>query len=321
MKKKFYDYQTDGVTQGLLTTWMSCRMKAKYFLEGWSSGKTSSALTYGTIIHGILEIVYDLIRQKKLKSPPDIKLIKSLTKKVEAQWLKENPGVAKYVLEDLDMCLLIAEATLPAYFKYHWKEDFKELKWKQLEQQFAIPYTLKDGRKIIIRGKKDGVYGDKTIKLFETKTKSQINLDDLTDSLWFELQINLYLWAIKKTYKQIPGGVNYNIIRKTSLNIKSGESKLVYAKRLADDINKRPDFYFIRLNISITKQEMEQFEKELEAMLTDFVDWCEGKSGTYKNTSQCHGKYGTCSSMGLCSKKDFGAYKKRKMVFRELEDL
>lgn len=320
-KKKFYNYETDGITQGLLGTWMSCRQKSKWFLEGYSAGKISGSLIYGTIIHGVLEIVYDSIMKKKLTSIPDSKQIKTLIKRIEESWLKENPGANKYALEDLEMGLLIAESTLPAYFKYWWKKDLKELKWKQLEQQFAIPYTTKDGRTTIIRGKKDGVFGDKTIKLFETKTKSQINADDLIETLWFELQVSLYLWAIKKTYKSVPAGVTYNIIRKTGLKIKQNESKVLFGKRISEEINKNPDYHFLRLNISVTKQDMDFFEQELESMIVDFMNWCDGKTGTYRNTSQCINKYGTCEYLGLCSKKDFGAFKKRKIVFRELEDL
>lgn len=321
MNNKFYDYVRDGVTQGLLSSFMTCRMKAKWFLDGWSSPKVSGALTYGTIIHGVLEQVYDLIRLKKLKELPDLKLIKKLVKDVELQWKKENPAANAEALDELDTCCLIAEATLPEYFKFWWKKDLKELEWRQLEQKFAIPYKTKDGRITIIRGKKDGVFGKKIIKLFETKTKSMVSVDDLIDTLWFELQVNLYLWAIKQTYKQVPEGVTYNIIRKTNIYMKKGESKLVYAKKVADDIKKRPKHYFIRLNVKITPQEMKEFEDNLEAMVVDFMNWCEGKSGTYRNTSACIGKYGRCSWLGLCSKKDFGAYKKRKTVFRELEDL
>lgn len=320
MKKQFYNYRTDGVTQGLLLTWMSCRQKAKWFLEGWSSKRISSSLTYGTIIHAVLEIVYDQVRLGKLKNIPNEKMIKSWTKQIEKKWLQENIGANKYALEELETCLLIAESTLPAYFKHWWKDDFTKIKWKQLEQQFDIPYKLKDGRTTIIRGKKDGVYGEKIIKLFETKTKSMINLDELMDTLWFEFQVKLYLWAIHKTYKKIPGGVTYNIIRRSGLRSHSGESKVLFAKRIAEDINSRPEHYFMRLNVVVTPKEMKEFEEELEKILTDFLNWVEGKTGTYKNTSQCLGKYGSCSWLGLCSKEDYSEYRKRKKVFNELED-
>lgn len=320
-EKKFYDYSRDGITQGCLTSWMTCRRKSFWFLQGWNADKISTPMTYGTIIHGVLERIYNLIIQKKLTAVPDTKLIKKLTHDVELMWLEENPGANKKAKEELDFCLLIAEATLPEYFKYWWKEDFKKLQWRKLEQEFKIPYTTKDGRKTFIRGKKDGVIGTDVIRLFETKTKSQINVGDMIDTLWFEMQVNLYLWAIKKTYNQVPVGVKYNVIRRTGIQQKVSESKLEYSKRVIDDIKKRPNHYFLRLDIKVTKQEMLAFEKELEDMIVEFMDWCDGKIKTYKNTSACIGKHGRCSFLPLCSKADFGQYKKRKTVFRELEDL
>jgi len=320
-KKKFYDYKRDGVTQSLLITWMTCRMRAKWFLEGWSSGKVRVALTFGTIVHGVLEHVYNLVRKKKITRIPNAKLISKIVKRVERQWLKENPGVDSRALEDLDMCCLIAEATLPEYFRFWWKKDSKEITWQRLEQKFSIPFVDKKGRKTLIRGKKDGVFGDDVLRLFETKTKSKINLSDLMDTLFFEFQVCLYLWAVKRTYKKTPKGVYYNIIRRSSLRKKKGESKLQFKNRIAEDVKKRPRFYFVRLKVAVTKKDMAVFESEFENIITEYIDWCEGKLGTYKNTSACSNKYGKCSSLGLCSKQDFSSYKKRKVVFRELEDM
>lgn len=319
--KKFYAYERDGITQSLLATWLSCRYKAKFYLEGWSPTKIKTPLTYGTIIHAVLEAVYNLIMSKKLKTMPDVKLIKKITKEVEIEWLKENPGVNSEVREDLDMCLLIAESTLPLYFKFWSVEDLKKIEWRQLEQQFKIPYTTKDGRKTFIRGKMDGVFGKLFISLFETKTKSLINVRDMIDTLWFDLQNNIYLWAIGKTYKKVPAGIKYNIIRKTGLHKKKEESKIEYAKRIIKDMEKRPSFYFLRLNIKVTQQEMKKFENELEGLVVSFMDWCEGKSPTYKTTNACLGRYGRCQFLDICNKGDYTSYKKRKTVFRELEDL
>lgn len=320
IEKKFYDPSRDGITQSLLISWMTCRYKAKWSLEGWSSTKISTPLTYGTIIHGVLERVYGLIKDKKLKIPPDKILIKKLTHQVEELWLEENPGAGSKAREELDFCLLVAEATLPEYFNFWKLEDFKKIQWRQLEQTFKIPYTAKDGRKTFLRGKKDGVIGSDVLRLFETKTKSQINTNDLLDTLGFEFQVHLYLWAIKRTYKKVPQGVKYNIIRRTGLQQKVNESKKEYAIRVIEDIKKRPSHYFMRLDIKITKQEMDNFEKELEEIIVDFLNWWEGKTGTYHNTSACIGKHGRCQWLPLCSKKDFGQFKKRKVVFKELEE-
>lgn len=318
----FYNYKRDGITQSLLQTYMTCRMKAKLSLEGWTSQSPSNAMTYGTIIHGVLERVYNLIRLKKLSTVPSALLIKKLVKEVEAQWYKDNPltSKGKYTIQMLEECCLIAEATLPEYFKFWFKDDFKKMNWLNLEQEFKIPIVLADGRKAFIRGKKDGVYGLKFIKLFETKCKSMVNTEDLIETLWFEFQVNIYLWAIWKTYKKIPKGVTYNIVRRTNIKQKVNESNPEYAERIAYDIKGRPEFYFIRLEISVTENEIREFEKELYRVVREFMDWQDGKIATYKSTSHCLDKYGACVFLPICSHKDYSNFTKRKTVFKELED-
>lgn len=318
---KFYDYQRDGITQSLLQQFMKCRQAAEWSLQGWNSTYISPSFTYGTIVHGILEKIYEGIMKKEVKSKPTSLVISKYSKGLEKQWHAENPRVGKAMIENLQLSLALAEQLLPHYFDYWWKEDFYKIKWRSLEHQFKIPYVTKDGRKTFIRGKRDGDSGEKYLKLFETKTKSQINVDDLILTLWFEFQVRMYLWAMKKEYKQIPVGVNYNIIRKTQIYKYKDESIIAYAKRAAQDVKKRPDWYFIRLEISITPKEIQDFEKELEFLIVDFMNWRDGKTGTYKNTAQCIDKYGTCSFLQLCSNQNFSIYTKRKSVFKELTDL
>lgn len=317
---KFYSPEKDGVTQSLLSSWRQCRFKAMHSLHGYTSKRTSMALTYGTITHAVLEDVYGLVMDKKLKSSPSSMFLKRIIKKTERRFKKENPGLDAMELQDLEESLAIAEATLPSYFKFWHKEDFKKYKWRSLEQQFAIPYKTKDGRKTVIRGKKDGVYGERFIRLFETKTKSMINIGALVDTLSFEFQCMLYMWAVKKTYKKIPVGITYNIIRRSALRRKVSEPLKQFMKRVEDDVEKRPDFYFIRLRSNVTRREMATFEEELEEIIVEFLDWCEGKAGHYKSTNECIGKYGRCSWIPMCSANDKARYKKRKTVFKELED-
>lgn len=317
---KFYSPEKHGVTQSLLSSWKACRFKAMYSLNGYSPKKTSMGLTYGTIIHGVVEEIYKMIMEKKLSKKPSKTLIEKLVLRVEKKFKKENPNLDKDALEYLEESLMIAEATLPYYFRYWWKKDFEQYEWRALEQTFAIPYKTKDGRKTIIRGKKDGVYGTEAIRLFETKTKSMVNVGTIIDTLNFEFQVMLYLWAVKKQYKKTPQGVTYNIIRRTSLKKKKTESLVSFSRRIKDDVQNRPSFYFIRIHATITRKKMKEFEAELEQIICDYLDWCEGKSGHYKSTGQCIDKYGRCRWLSVCSKGDLSYFTKRKIVFKELED-
>jgi hypothetical protein len=81
--------------------------------------------------------------------------VKAYVKRIEKQWVGENPQASKKALEYLEMSLLIAEATMPLYFQY-WSKDIKGMKWKSLEGEFKVPFKLKDGRETFLRGKRDG---------------------------------------------------------------------------------------------------------------------------------------------------------------------
>ena len=101
---------------------------------------------------------------------------------------------------------------------------------------------------------------------------------------------------------------------------KKSESLGQFSTRLSEDIAKRPDFYFMRFEIIKTKKEMDTWENELEGMVVDFMNWCEGKVPHYKNTGQCITKYGRCPMLSICSSGNYHLYKKRKSTFIELED-
>ena len=320
MNNKFYDYRIHGITQGLISKFMSCREETKLFLEGWVPKKvSSSALTFGSIVHGTLERIYNDVRTKKIRICPDLKIIQNELKIAETIYYKENPSSSE-TRQLVENSLLVAEATLLHYFKKYWKHDVSKIRWEQIEQTFSIPYVTKDGRKTFIRGRKDGVFKNPGLWLFETKTKSMINEGNLVDTLSFELQVNLYLWAIRKLYKAIPAGVLYNVIRRTCLERKKTESFPEFAKRISDDIFNRPEFYFMRYEIIVGKKEMDLWENELEGMVVDIMNWCEGKLPHYRNTGQCITKYGRCPMLSICSSQSFHLYTKRKVVFNELEN-
>jgi hypothetical protein len=324
-KEIFYDPKRDGVTFSLLSTFLDCREKARLYLNGWTPQSSSMALTFGSIVHKIDEWVRDDIRSGTLKEVPSTDHINSLISKVESVWHKDNPRHGPRELEHLELSLLLVEGVLPKYFKY-WYKDFSELKWELVEGMFKIPISLQDREenkyKTFIRGKIDGSFRLKKGGpwLFETKTKSRIDEEILSDILPYDMQANIYLSALKRLGKESPSGLLYNIIRRPSLRQRKSESIKSFADRVAEDVSLRPDWYFVRMEMSIDKEEIIRFEHELEDLITDFLMWWSGKSGHYKNTNHCQNKFGLCPFVGICLRNDKSGYFKRKTVFRELQE-
>ena len=314
---EFYNIEKDGITQGLLSTWRNCRQLAWIYLQGYSQKSGSLALTFGTIVHAILERVYGDL-QKGKKSLPSRPELLAYIKLVEKDWEKENPRATKEELEQKEQCLLLVESIMPLYFQFWHKDKF--LKWVGVEQEFNIPYQLKDGRKTRLRGKMDGVFKKNGIWLFETKAKSRIDEGALVDVLPLDFQNKFYLSALRKQHKLQPSGVKYNVVRRSQMEQRKDETAKKFSQRVAADITKRPDYYFLRFEISIDKQELDKFDQELEDQIKEFYDWWEEKIAHYSNPSQCETKYGRCWGLGICSGQGTNKYEKRKQVFRELED-
>lgn len=333
----FYDPERDGVTFSLLTAFKGCREKAKNVLEGWTSTRTSMAMTFGNFTHEFLRRTYEDVRMGKLKTMPSEEYIFDRLAELEQLWRREHPRADTEDLEHLELTLLILRAMMPLYFR-HWKNDIVAYKWEKLESEFKLPVTPsrfvnRHGRVMhpaasagltYRRGKMDGSYrvGAKNrVRLFETKTKSRIDDDTTGNILPFELQVNIYMGALSFLDKEHPTGALYNIIRRPGLRQKKAESLVQFAARIAEDVASRPDWYFIRLQMSVAKQEIEQSLIEQEGLMRDFLDWWYGRAPHYRNSDNCENKYGVCPFLKKCATGDTTGLYKRERVFMELEEM
>jgi hypothetical protein len=277
------------------------------------------ALTYGSIVHAALDMAYSDIRAGKLRTIPTEEQVKTYLKKVEKLWETENPKADVKALEQKETSLMLAEITLPPYFEF-WRKDLKEMQWQALEEEFKIPYASTHGN-TFLKGKIDGVFTTKGEKLWllETKTKSIIREDLMIDTLPIDHQNLFYLSATWEKGGKVPSGCLYNVIRRIGLEQKKTETLGQYKERCKEDIAKRPEFYFLRLEISVGKDEMLDYRKQLMEQVNEFLMWWKGELGTYRNTSQCETKYGACPYLGKCTG-CHNNYVKRDVVFRELEN-
>jgi hypothetical protein len=168
------------------------------------------------------------------------------------------------------------------------------------------------------------VYGGgekKRLRLFETKTRGRINDDTTSAVLPHEMQVNIYLGAILDMEGEYPSGVLYNIIRRPQLRLKKGEDLKQFSKRIADDVAARPDFYFIRLQMGMSKQEIDAAKQDLEGIMAEFLAWWNGDLPHYRNSDHCENKYGVCQFLKKCSNGDTTGLYRRGKVFMELEEM
>lgn len=323
--RREYDIVRDGITQGLLGRFHHCRQDSRWYLKGFQRmGEESLPLAFGNVAHEMFERIYVDIRTGKLTKPPSQKFINRHLDDIQKTWYQENPRASAKLTTVMASALGFTQAIVPVYFQ-KWKGDFNR-QWVGVEREFAIPYTLEDGRRTVLRGKKDAVFYqprktthlEKGYWLLETKTKSRVDEAFLQDWLPWDIQSNMYMWAIRKTEKKRPRGVLYNIVRRPQLRLKKGESPSQFAARCAGDVQERPDFYFYRIKCVVDRQDLYRFEAQLEDMVKEFYDWWEGLGPHYRNSNGCETKYGVCDWFEACAGR-MDMYLREGRLFRELD--
>ena len=269
---------SDGVSQSILSNFLSCRMKGKLYLDGWrQDSPRRDALDFGNLFHLKLEHHYS----------------KSKANTVQA-WRDKCKSEGPINVEDMEIIELQFETLWPFYQKAHAKADAK-LSWGgRLEEVFDVQWN---GHRL--RGKIDGIpMVGRKLWTFETKTKAQIDEDSMMLALEMDLQ-NMYYITALQTKGQRPVGVIYNIIRRPGLKYKLDDLP-DYQRRLTEAVQKEPDHYFKRYEITYTDKQLKTFQDELKDALAEYKLWTEGKLPTYKNTTACVGR-GQCQYLRLCS--------------------
>lgn len=304
MSEGVWDLYRDGITQGLVAGWLDCREKTYLaFRMGLGKPYVSAPLFYGSLVHGVLEKVY----------MGDSRSITRLVKET-AEEVQPRQGFANNFQDQI----AIAHVMLQEYFKF-WKKDDKKIKWLLTEQKFDVPYKMPSGAQTRLRGMIDGVFHlHGKLWLLETKTASRVNDTLLMDRLPFDIQVNYYLMVAEMLVERPLAGVLYNILRKPQLRQGAKEPDEVFQQRIYNDVAVRPDWYFLRYEIRITKKEQLKWRQEFEDVMKEFEEWYHGH-GHYRNPVSCDGKFGSCGFLPICSRRDHSGFTRREHIFPELE--
>ena len=279
-----------GVSQSMLLRWLMCRQEAKYYVDGWRVPETAVAPWFGQLAHDINDNMYDSFRRGKFSVVPDRDITDGLLAEAEKKLMKQAKKVGKKAVENAEMMMTWAEALLLPYCQY-WKDDFKKGIWEALESEFLVEW---EGYKL--KGRRDGLRwakpkkGKKSLWMMETKTKGRIEEGTLLDTLAFDFQNEFYLTGSDVELgdkKADLKGVLYNIIRRPNQKLKGGEDLKEYGARIREDVEKRPDHYFKRFEVTYPQQEREWFKKDLLAIIQEFELWLRDERPTYRQQCSC----------------------------------
>jgi len=304
-----FSLKDDGITQSLITAWRRCPTRARMIMQGYYRPGHSRAIIFGSVFHSAIEWSLNKYKLREAIHPawffePEnkTKLANHLTKTFQSEFEKADATGKSYYEEAFNIIPIM----IPRYFKY-WKEDFfgeTKKEFIELERSFKVETEL-----LTFKGKKDGVYkeGD-DLWLLENKTKSQIPEDAISMTISRDLQVMLYILCHYLETEQIPKGVLYNIIRKPGLRKKIAESYKDFLKRIAQDIDDRPQHYFIRFPVIISWEEVMKFKIKLYNEMEQFIKWYKSKPELDPQyTHECNSVYGKCGFLEYCDSggKDF----------------
>jgi len=322
-----YNFETDGVTQSLLDTFMRCRKASFWTLNRWQSRRISMPILFGNLFHYASEWYYDRqVKGKKAKLSTAVQI--AIERNEEDLLPLKNAGPGIWYLEaekELERAEAVLEVLFPAYIDHYAKKS-KRIVWEAAEHEFNVPVEFKHPRlgvpvRTRLRGKLDGVfYVKKNLWINDIKTKSRLEEPYLLDLLTLDLQVSFYVMVAEIKYGTKLAGFQYDMVRRPELRLTQRETLSQYQQRIADDIKKRPVHYFKRPPITLNNEDRARFRGDLIELLAEFYDWKEGLVPTYHRTCSCMTRYGPCRFLPLCARGDFTQFTQRNKFFPELEE-
>lgn len=209
------------LTYSALNTFRNCPRKYKNrYLDCLQPRSRSDSLAFGAVIHLALERWYEL-------ADDDNRLWQVL------DWLEGQYPQHEHDLKQKQQWHL-SRAMMIGYARRYPEDGFEVV---ELEREFTHeirnPDTGRPSQTFVMAGKADGVVRvDGELYLLEHKTASSVDASYL-DKLWTDTQIALYSFYLREIGYPIVG-VLYNILLKTRLKQRAGETAEAFEARRAE---------------------------------------------------------------------------------------
>lgn len=286
----------DGITQSMLHEYLNCLERFRiWVVEGLKAPQDFEVkVEYGQIWHAMEEVKAANGTWQEIDQAA-----KDYCRVLARKYRMRGAEIQKWYN--------VAKVEFQVYIEF-WK-NHKEEKGRTpifQEKVFAVPYELPSRRTILLRGKMDAVdriVGQEDFLYFlqENKSKGQLNEEQISSQLKFDLQSMMYLIALEDFVDpSLIGGIRYNTILRplsggkgTIRRWKAKDRKPTkkdprshipaetfdhYYGRLKTIIEEEPERYFKRWTVDVTRQDIERFKQEffhpvLENLLDDFEWW------------------------------------------------
>lgn len=278
--------------------------------------------TFGTLIHYFLEET--LPQQRK---PPTAKKIDRLAERWHSKEKKHYLTIRDQ--ERLDTLVGLAIAVFNGYvlrYRGDWtrsKKDYpspvsvRPKKWFGFETKYVYRYRYPDGKETNINLRFDALfYTASNLWIQETKCWSVIKPEDITATLGWDLQFNMYLLALQQMQDDIVGGLVLNVIRRPGHAQKKTETRVEFNNRVLKEIlnPSKWDHFFQRFTYADTTAESTVWKrKQLDPIMELLRLWFEQKIPHFVRPTGLLNKYGRCFMFEPIVYKNFSNMKRGKL--------
>ena len=301
-----------GISQSLINQGLFCPYAFLFDLNRISSYEKDKKTLFGNIGHDILTSMYSVYHEKDTyPSPESVQpFVESAVDSYKEEFLKLS-----FTQEEQDLIYYKLLALMENYVVIY-KEDFKNSNYPLVEQE----YKIKVFGQYWVKGKVDVIKNEYI--MIEHKFKGMIPQPEVFfKQLKFEFQSQFYIMLYEQATKKIINTVLYNIVRNPqSKPTKKDGNIQTYYKRLKKDIEKKPEYFFIRFSIEFSKKKKQEFRAEVLKKLLYIEKMQSMRSRIFKKQGGCITGY-TCSFLDLCAeeKMESSLYYIRDKISPELE--
>lgn len=239
------------LTYSALNTFRNCPRKYKHrYIDCLRPREKAEALSFGGVIHGALELWY-----RSPKHPSTRWKVLDYIDQQFPERMGDDSQKANWQL---------ARAMLTGYANRYESEGLQVVEVeKSFIGEIRNPDTGRRSQTFVIAGKADGIVQmPDGMYLLEHKTASSIDASYL-DKLWTDTQIALYSFYLRQLGYPIVG-VIYNILLKSRLKQRAGETQEEYEIRRAELARKN------KSGKSTAKRQMPESDEEFQARLAEW---------------------------------------------------
>ncbi len=239
------------LTYSALNTFRNCPRKYKHrYLDCLRPREKADSLSFGSVIHGAVELWYRGVgnrhRMAAMLSYLDLSFpARAGDEREKAHWH-------------------LAHAMMSGYAACYESEDFEIVEIeKPFTGEIRNPDTGRLSQTFVMSGKADAIVRRADgLYLLEHKTASSIDASYL-DKLWTDTQIALYSYYLRQLGYPIVG-VIYNVLLKSRLQQKVGETEAEFAVRYAELAAKNKN------GKSTAKRQLPETDDEYQARLAEW---------------------------------------------------